>query len=334
MEKLISAIQELQVGQQTIVSDIKATRADQKEMAAIRACQAEMGTAIRHLQSARLDFEMTFSTHVQSIMISMDESIRSLREEVSRHDTFITCLGKKQLMNTLSEAAKRGLKTKVVEAEDRVCRESSGNAEICADRRRWEKGQLLSGTKSSGTERLVCLPSGGTNQDFPEQDRPKPEKREYTKKWELATSCPPPHYTTSVCKTVCSNLRANGRIGDKPCIVTVDTGASVSITRPDMAAGLPERDVTRKTYVRSISGQTLPIFKEALVKLTMGKCLLTAWVFVADITEEFTLGLDIMYAHNAVVDLRRHVLRLGDEEVPLRLPERICSIPVRRATAT
>jgi hypothetical protein len=31
-------------------------------------------------------------------------------------------------------------------------------------------------------------------------------------------------------------------------------------------------------------------------------------VFVASITEEFILGLDVMHAHDASVDLRHHVL--------------------------
>jgi hypothetical protein len=316
-----------------IVADIKATRADQKELAAIRASQEEMRTSINHLRSAQVDFEMTFYTHVQSILISMDQSIRRLREEVSIHGTFIKCLGKKQLINKLQDATNRGLETKLAEADDRVCCEGSSNAATCVNRDRRPKGPLLPETKSSRTERLLWLPSGGTIQDFPKQDRPQPEKRECMKERESVTSRQP-HYTTAAYETVRTNLRVNGRIGDKPCIVTIDTGAAVSIARPDMAAGLPEREVTRKTYVRSVSGQIVPILKEALLKLILGKCLLTAWVFVANITEEFTLGLDIMYPHNAVVDLRRHVLLLGNVEVPLRRPSDSVKSSIRRLTAT
>jgi hypothetical protein len=315
MENLIAAIRELQVGQQMIVADIKATRVDQKEMAAIRAGQKEMRAAISHLRSVQADLEITFNLRVNRILIAMDRSIRSLCEEVNRHETFIKCLGNKDLTNTLSKATQRGLETKLAEVEDQVCPENSSNARIFVETGSQPKGSLL-----PGTERLVCLPSGGTPQkDFPEQGQRKPEKREYTNKKGLVT-CPLPHYTTTVYKGIRTNLQAIGRIGDKPCIVTVDTGASVSIARPDIVAGLPERDVPKKACVRSISGQTLPILKEALVKLTLGKRLLITWVFVASITEEFMLGLDVMYAHDAVVDLRRHVLRLGGEEVLLRCP--------------
>jgi hypothetical protein len=38
-------------------------------------------------------------------------------------------------------------------------------------------------------------------------------------------------------------------------------------------------------------------------------------VFVADITDEFILGLDIRWAYDISADVGRHVLRLGREEV-------------------
>jgi hypothetical protein len=41
-------------------------------------------------------------------------------------------------------------------------------------------------------------------------------------------------------------------------------------------------------------------------------------VFVADITDDFILGLDILRAYNASVDIGRRVLRLGQDEVPVR----------------
>jgi hypothetical protein len=42
---------------------------------------------------------------------------------------------------------------------------------------------------------------------------------------------------------------------------------------------------------------------------------------VADITDELILGLDILHAYDASVDLRRQMLRLGDEEVSLWSPQ-------------
>jgi len=41
------------------------------------------------------------------------------------------------------------------------------------------------------------------------------------------------------------------------------------------------------------------------------------WVFVAEVTDEFILGLKFLWAYDASVDLGRHLLRLGQEEVTL-----------------
>jgi hypothetical protein len=44
------------------------------------------------------------------------------------------------------------------------------------------------------------------------------------------------------------------------------------------------------------------------------------WVFVANITDELILGLDILRAYDASVDIGRQTLRLADEEVSLWSP--------------
>jgi hypothetical protein len=50
----------------------------------------------------------------------------------------------------------------------------------------------------------------------------------------------------------------------------------------------------------------------------MGQRTLRSWVFVADIKDDLILGLDILRAHDASVDIGRRVLRLGQDEVPVR----------------
>jgi hypothetical protein len=53
----------------------------------------------------------------------------------------------------------------------------------------------------------------------------------------------PPHYAlTGVTEQTDTSLVTQGWVGDKPCRVTVDTGAYVTVARPDIAAGCPERE--------------------------------------------------------------------------------------------
>jgi hypothetical protein len=40
-------------------------------------------------------------------------------------------------------------------------------------------------------------------------------------------------------------------------------------------------------------------------------------VFVVEVTDKFILGLDVLQVYNASVDLGRHLLRLGQEEMTL-----------------
>jgi hypothetical protein len=67
------------------------------------------------------------------------------------------------------------------------------------------------------------------------------------------------------------------------------------------------------------SGRTIPIVRGALVELTLGQRALKIWVFVTDITDEFILGLDILGAYHATVDMGRHVVRLCQDELPVRI---------------
>jgi hypothetical protein len=84
---------------------------------------------------------------------------------------------------------------------------------------------------------------------------------------------------------------------ERPCCVTIDTGAFVTVARPDIV-GLPERRPGRQCILQVESGRTIPIVKEVLVELTLGQRTLKIWVFVAEMTDEFILGLDILWAYS------------------------------------
>jgi hypothetical protein len=53
--------------------------------------------------------------------------------------------------------------------------------------------------------------------------------------------------------------------------VTNNTGASVTIARPDMVVGQPERKPSRAYVLQTASGETIPVLKEALVELSLGR---------------------------------------------------------------
>jgi hypothetical protein len=51
------------------------------------------------------------------------------------------------------------------------------------------------------------------------------------------------------------------------------------------------------------------------MELILGRGPINIWVFVAEIANEFIVGLDVLSIYAASVNLGRHTLRLGDEEV-------------------
>jgi hypothetical protein len=109
-------------------------------------------------------------------------------------------------------------------------------------------------------------------------------------------------------------------VGEKPCLETVDTEAYVNVVRPDIATGWPERQPNQRFQLQTVSWEALPILKEVFLTLTLGRRQPKSWVFVADITNEFILGLDILRAYDGSVDLGRQTLRLAEEEVSLWTP--------------
>jgi hypothetical protein len=66
----------------------------------------------------------------------------------------------------------------------------------------------------------------------------------------------PPHYTLSVLKDDHDSLHAEGWIGGKACLATIDTGASVMLARPNIAAGLPKRERPMKSDLQTSLGDS------------------------------------------------------------------------------
>jgi hypothetical protein len=82
----------------------------------------------------------------------------------------------------------------------------------------------------------------------------------------------PPCYALSVSdKRGCDSLHAEGQIGEKAYLVTVDTRASVRIARLGITAGLPKRVPHTQCALQTASRETLLILKEASVTSTLGR---------------------------------------------------------------
>jgi hypothetical protein len=94
----------------------------------------------------------------------------------------------------------------------------------------------------------------------------------------------------------------------------------VTVARPDIVTGWPERQLNQSHRLQTAFGEVLPALKVVYVTLTLRRRPLKIWVFVANITNEFILGLDILRVYDATVDIGLQTFRLAEEEASLWSP--------------
>jgi hypothetical protein len=84
-------------------------------------------------------------------------------------------------------------------------------------------------------------------------------------------------------------------------IVTIDTGASVTIDRPDITVGFLFRKPNRPQALQTAFMESLAVWKEELVKLTLRRKAQLLWMFIVKITREFILGVNILQAYDTML---------------------------------
>lgn len=91
------------------------------------------------------------------------------------------------------------------------------------------------------------------------RSQPRPKKHIEDVKKVLVSSIPPPHVTLRVlAKKSDSGPSAEGWIGDKSFLVTINTRACMMITRPDLGEGLPETGLPSPYTLQVASEDTSP----------------------------------------------------------------------------
>lgn len=114
------------------------------------------------------------------------------------------------------------------------------------------------------------------------------------------------------------SLLAEATVNGGRCHLTIDTGATVSIVRPDMISRLLWRQPPGELQLRTATGERVDIQGEATVEIKIGRLCLTADVIVAGIYDEFILGLDLLVKFGFVLDMRSRTLKSGNEEIFLK----------------
>ena len=102
-----------------------------------------------------------------------------------------------------------------------------------------------------------------------------------------------------------------------PLRAVVDTAADRTILseRAYRALKIKPKVLSKVDMWSAGEGQILPAFQVGPMEIEIGKKRLERDIVVAEIRDEFLLGIDILRELEAVIDVKREVVRTGDEEI-------------------
>lgn len=104
----------------------------------------------------------------------------------------------------------------------------------------------------------------------------------------------------------------------------VDTGATKTIVKKSIV-GNSKKLLKSRWQLRTATGDAAKVHGEADAVIKFGATTFTHRVLVADIEESVILGMDVMSAHGFRLDLKKHTLEVGTEELILHPQKDICA---------
>ncbi|KAK0144778.1 hypothetical protein N1851_016764 [Merluccius polli] len=89
-----------------------------------------------------------------------------------------------------------------------------------------------------------------------------------------------------------------------PCLALVDSGATVSLVRPDVVPGGIQLEPTAK-WLRTVTGELAPLTGKSRFSVTIGGWAVRHLLWIAAVQEPCILGLDFLKATGCVLDFGR-----------------------------
>ena len=117
------------------------------------------------------------------------------------------------------------------------------------------------------------------------------------------------------------SLMIEGVVNGKKLTCTVDTGAAVSLIRGDLLPTSMIQLTSPNVKLKTVTGENASVLGEAEIVLHLGRLQLPHKVYVANIEDEFILGMDVIKQHGLTYNKDLQILRLGNEELFLTSSE-------------
>ncbi|KAJ8921336.1 hypothetical protein NQ315_002950 [Exocentrus adspersus] len=113
----------------------------------------------------------------------------------------------------------------------------------------------------------------------------------------------------------------------------LDTGSSHTIVKPNIVAHCRVQNTDEDYQLETANGEVIPVKGIHLAEIRLGNSTFRQKVFVADITDDVLLGLNVMAEQNFILDLPQRVLKTNNEEIILNFPK-IRALPIRTVKAS
>ena len=126
-------------------------------------------------------------------------------------------------------------------------------------------------------------------------------------------------------------MTIDGKINGRQVTITVDTGAAVSLVKTAVAKGFCVRPLSGNVVLRTVTGETANVQGEADIELQLGRITLRHTTLVADIEDDFILGMDLIRQHGFSFDNKLNILKFANQEFILSKNWAEKSIAVRAA---
>lgn len=97
--------------------------------------------------------------------------------------------------------------------------------------------------------------------------------------------------------------------------LTLDTWTTKSIIRINILENIFIQLLVKRLILKTSTADQITVYGEARVRLTLGHNEIQATV--ADIVDDFILGLDIMIQSGFLVGIRNRILKIDNEEILL-----------------
>ena len=104
-----------------------------------------------------------------------------------------------------------------------------------------------------------------------------------------------------------------------PCLALVDSGATVSLVRPDVVPGGTQLEPTAK-WLRTVTGELAPLTGKSRFSVTIGGWAVRHLLWIAAVQEPCILGLDFLKATGCVLDFGRGLVSFRGGPVVTMLP--------------